>query len=221
MKINILTLFPDYLNAFCNQSMIAKALELGHIEINIINFRDYSLDKHHKVDDSPYGGGAGMLLQIEPIDLALQPLKIVTKFYFHRKERYLVKKSTWTCKIKWNYFNMWALWRLWWKNNKISRWRNIIGDFILTGGEIAAMAISEAVARLIPGVLRKNSYENESFEGNGLLDYPQYTRPAVYKGMKVPKILLSGNHLEIEKWRLRKAREITRKKRPELLKKGK
>ncbi|WP_044329525.1 tRNA (guanosine(37)-N1)-methyltransferase TrmD [Metamycoplasma hominis] len=222
MKINILTLFPDYLNAFCNQSIIAKALELGHIEINIINFRDYSLDKHHKVDDSPYGGGAGMLLQIEPIDLALQPLKNSHKILlspqgkvFSQKKAHELAKLNEITLICGHYEGFDE------RITKLVDEEISIGDFILTGGEIAAMAISEAVARLIPGVLRKNSYENESFEGNGLLDYPQYTRPAVYKGMKVPKILLSGNHLEIEKWRLKKAREITRKKRPELLKKGK
>ncbi|TPE57146.1 tRNA (guanosine(37)-N1)-methyltransferase TrmD [[Mycoplasma] falconis] len=221
MKINILTLFPDYFESFKTQSIIAKGINLGHIEINVINFRDFSKEKHHKVDDTPYGGGDGMLLQIEPIDLALQSLakpshKILISPQgqtFNQKKAHELSKFEEITLICGHYEGF---------DERISYLVDeelSIGDYILTGGEIPAMIISEAVARLVPGVLKKGSHQQESFENEGWLDFPQYTRPADYKGWKVPEVLLSGDHAKIAKWREDNARLNTKIKRPDLYEK--
>ncbi|AXE60656.1 tRNA (guanosine(37)-N1)-methyltransferase TrmD [[Mycoplasma] phocae] len=223
MKINILTLFPKYFEAFLNESIIAKAIKLGHIEINIIDFRMFSKDKHGKVDDTVYGGGDGMLLQVEPIDLALQQnpnaYKILLspqgKVFNQQKAHDLSKyqEITLVCG-RYEGFDERVL-------NFVDEELSI-GDYVLTGGEIPAMVIAEAVARLVPGVLRKSSHENESFEGeDGLLDYPQYTKPAVYKGLEVPKVLLSGNHALIKKWREENAYLKTLKNRKDIIERKK
>ena len=194
MKINILSLFPQYFEAFKNQSIIAKAQKLGHLEINIINFRNFSKEKHHKVDDTVYGGGDGMLLQVEPIHLALETVK----------DSYKILLSPQGKIFNQNILNF--------VDDEIS-----IGDYILTGGEIPAMVISESIARLAPGVIKKSSHQNESFENDGLLDYPQYTKPANYLGYKVPEVLLNGNHKEIEKWRKEQAYAKTYKNRKDII----
>ncbi|RMA78658.1 tRNA (guanine37-N1)-methyltransferase [Metamycoplasma subdolum] len=218
MKINILSLFPKYFEAFKSQSMIAKAIKLGHLEIEIIDFRKFSKEKHHKVDDTVYGGGDGMLLQVEPIDLALESVKNSYKVLlspqgkvFDQKMAHELankKEITLVC----GHYEGFDERVLNFVDAEIS-----IGDFILTGGEIAAMAISEAIARLVPGVIRKGSHQNESFEGDGLLDYPQYTKPVDYKGLKVPEVLLSGDHKKIEEWRKKASEEKTRKNRPDII----
>ncbi|AZG68857.1 tRNA (guanosine(37)-N1)-methyltransferase TrmD [Mycoplasma struthionis] len=222
MKINILTLFPEYFEAFKTQSIIAKAIKLGHLEINIINFRDFSKEKHHKVDDTIYGGGDGMLLQVEPIDLALETVKNSYKLLvspqgsvFNQKKAHELSKFeeiTLVC----GHYEGFDERVLHFVDEEIS-----IGDYILTGGEIPAMAIAEAVARLVPGVLKKGSHQNESFEGEGLLDFPQYTKPAEYKGLKVPEVLLSGNHALIEKWRKENAYLKTLKNRKDIIERKK
>ncbi|WP_412031346.1 tRNA (guanosine(37)-N1)-methyltransferase TrmD [Metamycoplasma buccale] len=218
MKINILSLFPDYFKAFKEQSMIAKAIKLGHLEINVINFRNFSKEKHQKVDDTVYGGGDGMLLQVEPIDLALETVKNSYKILlspqgklFNQKKAHELakhKEITLVC----GHYEGFDERVLNFVDEEIS-----VGDFILTGGEIPAMLMIEAIARLTPGVLKKGSHENESFEGNGLLDFPQYTKPAIYKGLKVPEVLLNGNHALIEKWRKEKAYEKTLKNRKDII----
>ncbi|MBN0970751.1 tRNA (guanosine(37)-N1)-methyltransferase TrmD [Mycoplasma phocoeninasale] len=223
MKINILTLFPKYFDAFLNESIIAKAIKLGHIEINVIDFRLFSKDKHHKVDDTVYGGGDGMLLQVEPIDLALaqnpKAYKILLspqgKVFNQQKAHELAKcqEITLVCG-RYEGFDERVL-------NFVDEELSI-GDYVLTGGEIPAMTVAEAIARLVPGVLRKSSYENESFEGDGgLLDYPQYTKPAIYKGFKVPEVLLSGNHALIKKWREENAYLKTLKNRKDIIERKK
>lgn len=222
MKINILTLFPEYFRAFTSQSIIAKAIKLGHLEINIINFRDYSREKNQKVDDTVYGGGDGMLLQVEPIDLALQTVpnshKILVspqgQTFNQNKAHELAKldEITLIC----GHYEGFDERVLHFVDEELS-----VGDYILTGGEIPAMAISEAVARLVPGVLKKGSHQNESFEGDGLLDYPQYTRPAEYKGLKVPEVLLSGNHALINEWRKENAYLKTLKNRKDIIERKK
>lgn len=218
MKINILTLFPKYFDAFLSQSMIGKAIKLGHIEIQIIDFREYSQDKHKKVDDTVYGGGDGMLLQVQPIHDALKPIMNSHKILLspqgrpfkqkiaHELSQY--KEITLVC----GHYEGFDERILNFVDEEIS-----IGDYILTGGEIPAMAIVEAVARLIPGVLRESSHQNESFEDNNLLEYPQYTRPANYLGFKVPEVLLSGDHAKIAKWREEQAYLKTLKNRKDLL----
>ncbi|WP_373438959.1 tRNA (guanosine(37)-N1)-methyltransferase TrmD [Metamycoplasma equirhinis] len=218
MKINILTLFPEYFETFKNQSIIAKAIKLGHLEINIINFRNFSKEKHQKVDDTVYGGGDGMLLQVEPIDLALQTVPNSHKILlspqgsrFNQCKAHELSKFPEITLICGHYEGF---------DERILNFVDeelSIGDFVLTGGEIPAMTIAESVARLTPGVLKKGSHENESFEGDGLLDYPQYTKPAEYKGLKVPEVLLSGNHALIEKWRKENAYLKTLKNRKDII----
>ncbi|TPR53385.1 tRNA (guanosine(37)-N1)-methyltransferase TrmD [Metamycoplasma neophronis] len=222
MKINILTLFPEYFEAFVTQSIIGKAIKLGHLEVNIINFRDFSKEKHQKVDDQVYGGGDGMLLQVEPIDLALQTVPNSHKILlspqgqtFNQAKAHDLAKYDEITLVCGHYegFDERVIHFI---DEELS-----VGDYILTGGEIPAMAVAEAVARLVPGVLKKGSHQNESFEGDGLLDYPQYTRPAEYKGLKVPEILLSGNHALISKWREENAYLKTLKNRKDIIERKK
>ncbi|WP_369991593.1 tRNA (guanosine(37)-N1)-methyltransferase TrmD [Mycoplasmopsis arginini] len=218
MKINILTLFPEYFETFKSYSIIAKAIKLGHLELNIIDFRNFSREKRNKVDDTVYGGGDGMLLQVEPIDLALETIpnsyKILVspqgKTFDQKKAHELAKHSEIT--LVCGHYEGFDERVLNFVDEELS-----IGDFILTGGEIPAMVISEAVARLVPGVLRKGSHQNESFENDGLLDFPQYTKPAEYKGLKVPEVLLSGNHKLIKEWREKHAYLKTLKNRKDII----
>ncbi|MCV3753406.1 tRNA (guanosine(37)-N1)-methyltransferase TrmD [Mycoplasma enhydrae] len=222
MKINILTLFPAYFEAFQSQSIIAKAIRLGHLEINIIDFRKFSKEKRNKVDDTVYGGGDGMLLQVEPIDLALESVPNSYKIllspqgqtFSQTKAHELTKHKEIT--LVCGHYEGFDERVLNFVDEELS-----IGDYILTGGEIPAMVISEAVARLVPGVLRKASHVNESFENDGLLDYPQYTKPAVYKGLEVPEVLLSGNHELIKKWREENAYLKTLKNRKDIIERKK
>ncbi|BAQ54178.1 tRNA (guanosine(37)-N1)-methyltransferase TrmD [Mycoplasmopsis arginini] len=218
MKINILTLFPEYFETFKSYSIIAKAIKLGHLELNIIDFRNFSREKRNKVDDTVYGGGDGMLLQVEPIDLALETVpnsyKILVspqgKTFDQKKAHELAKHSEIT--LVCGHYEGFDERVLNFVDEELS-----IGDFILTGGEIPAMVISEAIARLVPGVLRKGSHQNESFENDGLLDFPQYTKPAEYKGLKVPEVLLSGNHKLIKEWREKHAYLKTLKNRKDII----
>ncbi|AWX42866.1 tRNA (guanine-N(1)-)-methyltransferase [Metamycoplasma cloacale] len=218
MKFNILTLFPKYFETFKTQSIIAKAIALGHIEINIIDFRKFSREKHHKVDDTVYGGGDGMLLQVEPIDLALQTVPNSYKILvspqgrvFNQKIAHELAKHDEITLICGHYEGF---------DERILNFVDeemSIGDYILTGGELPAMIITEAIARLKPGVLKKGSHQNESFENEGLLDYPQYTKPADYKGYKVPEVLLSGDHKKILEWRKQEAYKKTLKNRKDII----
>lgn len=220
MKINILTLFPEYFEQFKLQSIIAKAIKLGHLELNIIDFRKFSDDKHNKVDDTVYGGGSGMLLQVKPIHEALKTVPNSYKVLlspqgklFNQTEAHKLAKYDELTLICGHYEGF---------DERILNFVDeelSIGDYILTGGEIAAMVVAEATARLCPGVIKKESHENESFEGNGLLDYPQYTKPYDYLGYKVPDVLLSGNHKDIQKWREEQAYLKTKKNRKDLIKK--
>ena len=200
MKINFLTIFPRYYEAFKSESIVSKAIEKGLIEINVIDFRDFTLHKQNKVDDEIYGGGAGMLLMIEPIDRALESIKEKTKIilmspqgqpFTQQKAKELSKEKSITF-IAGRYEGFDERIRLL-VDEELS-----IGDYVLTGGELPSMVIADSIIRLIPNVIKEDSYKNDSFQNN-LLDYPQYTRPAEYKGMKVPEVLLNGNHKEIEK----------------------
>ena len=217
MKINFLTIFPGYYEPFKNDSIIAKAIKRDLVEINVIDFRNFSTHKHHKVDDQVYGGGTGMLLMIEPIDLALQSIKEETKVIllcpqgkkFDQTIANQLKNETSLTFIAGRYEGF------------DERIRNLvdyelsIGDYVLTGGELPSMVIADAVIRLLPNVINENSHQNDSFQ-NDLLDYPQYTRPADYKGMKVPEVLLNGNHKEIKKWQIDQAILNTKERRPDL-----
>ena len=214
MKIDILTLFPNMFDGFLNESIIKRAIDKGLVEINIINFRDYTKDPHNKVDDTPYGGGAGMVLMIEPIYNALMAIKKDDSHVillspsgktFDQKKAKALKDYKHLIIICGHYEGFDA------------RIKNIIdeeisiGDFILTGGELPAMMITDSVIRLIPGVISKESLENESFDTE-LLDYPVYTKPRVFKGMEVPEVLLNGDHKKIEEYRNEERKRITLEK---------
>ncbi|MGV2393633.1 UNVERIFIED_CONTAM: tRNA (guanosine(37)-N1)-methyltransferase TrmD [Campylobacter lari] len=202
MKVNFLTLFPQYFEPFSNESIIAKAIEKDLVKINVVDFRLFSKDKHHKVDDEIFGGGHGMLLQIEPIDLALESLEnrggykiLVTpqgKVFNQSIANELAKYDQITfISGRYEGFDERIVELV---DEELS-----IGDYVLTGGELPSMVMADSVIRLLKGVIREESHEFESFQGLGLLEHPQYTRPREYKGMKVPEVLLNGNHAEIEK----------------------
>ena len=220
MKIDVLTLFPEMFTGVISSSIIKRAIDDNKIEINLHNFRDYSKDIHHKVDDTPYGGGCGMILTCQPIFDCVNDLKdgesIVILLtpdgtpYKQEIANNLVKlKHLIIICGHYEGFDD--------RIRSICDMEISIGDYVLTGGEIPAMVLIDSVTRLIDGVINKESYQNDSFY-NGLLDYPQYTKPREYNGLKVPDVLLSGNHKEIEKYRIETALEKTRTRRCDLLK---
>lgn len=219
MQIDIMTLFPSIIDGFLSESIIKRAIDKGLVKINVINFRDYSPLNNKQVDDTPYGGGAGMLLRCEPIFecldaianddshiILLSPEGIT---YNQSKARDLTKyKHLILICGHYEGFDERIKTRV---DEVIS-----IGDFVLTGGEIPASAIVDSVVRLLPGVINEESLDSESFTDN-LLDYPQYTKPAEYRGLKVPDILISGNHQKIAEYRENERIEKTKKLRPDLM----
>ena len=220
MKIDVLTLFPEMFTGVISSSIIKRAIDDNKIEINLHNFRDYSKDIHHKVDDTPYGGGCGMILTCQPIFDCVNDLKddestviLLTPDgtpYKQEVANNLVKlKHLIIICGHYEGFDD--------RIRSICDMEISIGDYVLTGGEIPAMVLIDSVTRLIDGVINKESYQNDSFF-HGLLDYPQYTKPRDYNGLKVPDVLLSGNHKEIEKYRIEAALEKTRERRCDLLK---
>jgi len=221
MQIDILTLFPSMFDGPFSESLISRAIKNKAVKIKIHNLRDWAEGKHRQVDDSPYGGGAGMVLKIDVMDRAVQVLKKRgTKIIlltpqgktFNQKIAKKLSEQDHLILICGHYEGF------------DERIRNLvdeeisIGDYILTGGELPAMIVADTVVRLLPGVVGKNeSVKNDSFENN-LLDYPVYTKPEIYKRKRVPKILLSGDHQKIAKWRQKEAKRRTQKRRPDLLK---
>lgn len=225
MKFHVLTLFPEHIHDGLNSSIIKKAREKGHIELNLVNIRDYSENKHNTVDDYPYGGGAGMVMQPGPIINAYEDVKasnpaIKRVIYLSPQGRTLTQpiveelaKEDELLFICGHYEGIDER-----VIDTIVTEELSIGDYILTGGEMAAMVVIDAVSRHVDGVLNnQESYEIESFDGS-LLEYPQYTRPYEYRGQKVPDVLLSGNHKNIETFRHEQSLLRTAQKRPDLLK---
>ncbi len=226
MRFDVLTIFPAIFQGPTSTSMIQKALEKGLIEFHIHDLRDYSEDPHRRIDDAPFGGGAGMVFKPEPIFRAVEAVKRSSQQFssrvillspqgipFQQKKAEELQRFEQLILICGRYEGVDERVREFLIDEEIS-----IGDYVLMGGELAAMVLVEVITRLIPQVLGDpNSARRESFS-TGKLDYPQYTRPADFRGMKVPEILLSGNHAEIERWRKAKALENTMKKRPDLLK---
>ena len=224
MKFDILTLFPDMFESTLGESIIGRARKAGLISINPINIRDYSLNKHKKVDDYPYGGGPGMVMQSQPIYDAyraiideldykpeviyLSPQGRVFKQDIARK----LSKEKHLILICGHYEGIDE--RI---IEEIVTQEISIGDYVLTGGELPAMVMIDAISRLVPDVLAEGSSSDESFS-SGMLEYPQYTRPMVFMERAVPEVLISGHHANIEKWRREQALKRTRLKRPELLK---
>jgi len=239
MKYTVLTLFPEMIEQGMGTSITGRAMSKGLIELKAVNIRDYSDNKHMKVDDYPYGGGAGMVMQAEPVFRAYEA---VTKL---KRTEENASKETDSCKKprlifltpQGQVFNQ-ILAEEFAKEEELiflcGHYEGIdervleeivtdnvsIGDYVLTGGELPAMVMMDAISRLVPGVLNNDiSAETESFQDN-LLEYPQYSRPEEWRGKKVPEVLLSGNHKKIEEWRRQKSIERTLERRPDLLKKA-
>ena len=221
MKIDILTLFPSMYDGFLSESIIGRAIEENKVTINIHNIRDYSKDPHKKVDDYGYGGGAGMVLMPQPIFDAIDDLKdddayIIlmtpqgTKYEQKLAKELVLKKHIIIICGHYEGFDE--------RIRTLADAEYSIGDYVLTGGELPSMVITDSVVRLIDGVILKESYENDTFENN-LLDYPVYTHPANFRGMEVPEVLLSGHHENINKWRHEEQIKRTQIRRPDLLKK--
>ena len=220
MKIDVLTLFPDMFNGVFDESIIKRALNNGLVEINVHNIRDYSNDPHKKVDDTPYGGGAGMVLMCQPIFDAVKALRSEnSKVILLTPSGKLYKQSmAIDLSLEKHLIIICGHYEGFDERIKtICDMEISIGDYILTGGEIPCMVLIDSITRLIDGVIRKESYENESFTDN-LLDYPTYTKPRVYEGLSVPDVLVNGDHEKINKWRREQQIKLTEKNRPDLLK---
>ena len=224
MKINIMTLFPEMCEAVLSESIIGRARENGFVEIECVNIRDYTTDKHNRVDDAPYGGGMGMLMQVQPIDDCYKAIceksgKKSRLIYMSPCGEVLTQE-----KVK-KLASLDEITLLCGHYEGIDR-RVIdslvdeeisVGDYVLTGGELPALILADAVSRMLPGVLPNDEAKEIESHYNGLLEYPQYTRPYEWNGMKVPDVLISGHHGNIEKWRREQSLLMTAKYRPDML----
>ena len=225
MRIDIITLFPEMFEPVFNDSIIGRAQKSGEISIHTHQLRDFAFDKHRRVDDTPYGGGMGMLMKSEPIALCFEEICRQTGERPHfvymspqgktlnqqrLKELADIKNI---CVLCGHYEGVDQRLLDSFIDEEIS-----IGDYVLTGGEIPAMVFCDALCRMVPGVLTNNECFTEESHYNGLLEYPQYTKPSEWRGIEVPDVLLSGHHANIEKWRKEKSLEVTAQKRPDLLK---
>ncbi len=220
IKIDILSLFPEMFTGFLETSIVKRAIDSCKVDIMVHNFRDFSLDKNKKVDDTPYGGGPGMVLQCQPIfdcvkSLRQEHSKVILLTpdgcVYKQNMAYSLSKETHLILICGHYEGF---------DERIRTLVDLeisIGDYILTGGEIAAEVLVDSIVRLIPGVIEEESHLQESFNQD-LLDYPNYTKPADFRGMKVPEVLLSGNHQKIDEFRREMMYNRTKERRPDLLK---
>jgi tRNA (guanine37-N1)-methyltransferase len=222
VRIDVFTIFPRIVEGPMRESLLGKAIEAGIVDVRVHDIRAFATDKHHQVDDEPYGGGPGMVLKPEPVFAAVESLGKGTKRVIvlspagRRLDQALVRElanEPWLLLISGRYEGVDERVVEGLPAEEVS-----IGDYVLSGGEIPALVVLEAVTRLIPGVVGKEeSLERESFE-DGVLDHPHYTRPSEFRGMAVPDVLLSGNHAEVERWRREAAEDKTRRNRPDLLK---
>ncbi|HBB16713.1 MAG TPA: tRNA (guanosine(37)-N1)-methyltransferase TrmD [Syntrophus sp. (in: bacteria)] len=223
MRFDILTVFPEMFASPCGCSLLKKALDNGLIAIELHDIRSHALDKHRMTDDAPYGGGGGMVMKVEPIDRALRSIPMAADnvpviLLTPQGERFCQKTAEELAGhpqivlVCGHYEGVDERVRSKLVNREIS-----IGDYVITGGELSAMVVVDAVSRLVPGVLGNCDSAGADSFSMGLLEYPHYTRPAEYRGWKVPDVLLSGNHREIEMWRRRESLLRTKKRRPDLL----
>lgn len=220
MRIDFVTLFPDMFAPVMDASMMARAQARGLLSWGCVNPRDFSEDKHRKVDDRPFGGGPGMVLMAEPLEKAVKSVKkkgSKVVFMSPQGETFTDRKASKLAKEKHLVFVCGHYEGVDERLMPLFDEELSIGDYVLTGGELPAMVVADAVARKLPGVLKKeDAAESESFV-SGLLDFPQYTRPRVWRGEEVPEVLFSGDHKKIADWRLKAARSATKRKRPDLL----
>ena len=220
MRISVITLFPDMFTGFMETSIIKKAILKGLIDFEVVDMRSFTEDKHNRVDDYPYGGGAGLVLMCQPIVDAIKAVRTDNSIVammtpqgktFNQATAYELSEVEHLILLCGHYEGF---------DERIRSYVDIelsLGDFVLTGGETAAMVMSDAIIRLVDGVITKESHEDDSFS-DGLLEYPHYTRPHEYNGMRVPEVLTSGHHENIRKWRLKESIRRTLIKRPDLLK---
>lgn len=223
MRIDVLTIFPNMFQAVLSESIIKRAIQKKKLKINLINLRDFTHDRHRSVDDRPFGGGPGMVMKPEPIFEAVDSLKKTKKTRLilltpqgktlNQKIARRLSGEKHLVLVVPHYEGVDERVRTNLVTDEVS-----IGDYILTGGELPAMVLIDSVVRLLPGVLGSSQSNREESFYSKLLEYPQYTRPAEYRRMTVPEVLLSGNHRQVERWRRQMARERTRKRRPDLLK---
>ncbi len=218
-RITVLTLFPQMFDAI-NHSIIKRALDNNIFELNVVNIRDFSKDIHKKCDDYPYGGGAGMVMMVQPIVDAFKSLNLKNPKVIYTSPR--GKTFNQSMAKSWASYDDIVILCGHYEGvdqraiDILGAEEISIGDYVLTGGELPAMVMIDSLARNIEGVINSQSLKDESFS-NGLLEYPQYTRPEEFEGLKVPEVLLSGHHQNIDKWREKKSIEITKKNRPDLL----
>ncbi len=228
MKFDVLTLFPELFVSVMGESIIGRAQKNGLVEINAVNIRDYSKDKHRKVDDYPFGGGNGMVMMCQPV---IDAYNAITEgmeqkpkvLYMSPQGKVLTQEMAKELSTQEHLILLCGHYegideRI---IEEIVDEEVSIGDYVLTGGELPAMVLIDCVSRLIPGVLSTEGSFSDESHFNGLLEYPQYTRPADYNGNKVPDVLLSGHHANIEKWRMQQSLDRTREKRPDLYEKFK
>ena len=224
MRIDIITLFPEMFTPVLGDSIIGRAQKSGALEIHCHQLRDYAFDKHRRVDDTPYGGGMGMLMKAEPIALCFEDIcdKIGKRPHFvymspqgktltQQRLKEIAEIEN-VCILCGHYEGVDQRLLDEFIDEEIS-----IGDYVLTGGELPAMVMMDSISRMVPGVLSNNECFTEESHFNGLLEYPQYTKPSVWRGKEVPEVLMSGHHANIEKWRKEKSIEVTALKRPEML----
>ena len=226
MQIEIATLFPEMCEAVLSESIIGRARKAGHISVRCWNIRDYTLDKHRRVDDVPYGGGRGMVMQADPIyrcyeavcrDIGTKPYVI----YMSPKGKVLEQQRSLELSVMPHIFVLCGHYEG--VDERVLEEYDVeeisIGDFVLTGGELPAVILTDAVARMLPGVLSEDVCFEEESHYDGLLEYPQYTRPSAWRGREVPQVLLNGHHENIKKWRREQSLKVTQKARPDLFEK--
>ena len=223
MRFDVFTLFPEMFSAYLDESILKRARQAGLLDVGLHNIRDYATDKHHTTDDEPYGGGGGMVMKPEPIFTAVEsvlgtppacPVILLTpqgRPFTHQVAEELVQQPQ-LALLCGRYEGVDERVRQYLVTDEIS-----LGDFVLTGGEIPALALIDAVSRLIPGVLGDPDAAWKDSHASGLLEYPHYTRPPEFRGWEVPDVLRSGNHAEIDKWRQAQAEKRTRERRPDML----
>jgi tRNA (guanine37-N1)-methyltransferase len=224
VRIDVLTIFPGIFESPLRESLLGKAIDAGVLDVRVHDIRDSTTDRHRSVDDESYGGGPGMVMKPEPVFAAVEALGdgprrvLLLSPAGRRLDRALVRElalEPWLILVCGRYEGVDERVVEGLPAEEVS-----IGDYVLSGGEVPALVLLEAVTRLVPGVIgREESHERDSFE-DGILDHPHYTRPAEFRGMRVPEVLLSGNHAEIERWRREAALEKTRRNRPDLLEEG-
>lgn len=220
MKIDILSLFPEMFDGFLNTSIIKRAIESQLVEVCIHDFREYALNKHKKVDDYPYGGGQGMVLMCQPILDCLKTLVTPKSLVILMSPQGRTLNQSYSQELALEKHLIIICGHYEGFDERIRDYVDVelsIGDYVLTGGELASMVVCDSVIRLLEGAIRESSHEDDSFS-DGLLEYPQYTRPYEYDGNKVPDVLMSGHHENIRRWRLQQSLLKTYRKRPDLLK---